>query len=151
MRYGSRRRSGGGRYRARVSFEDLAYDVFQKRCPSRSALEHVTGKWAVLILGALAQGPARFGALRRRVDGVSEKMLSQTLQTLERDGFVHREVHRPIPPHVEYSLTPLGRDTAVHLMALVGFLEERMDEVVQARADHDRRDGNAAAGMPEAQ
>ncbi len=128
-----------GRYRARVSFEDLAYDVFQRRCPSRSALEHITGKWAVLILGALAQGPARFGALRRRVDGVSEKMLSQTLQTLERDGFVHREVHRQIPPHVEYSLTALGRDTAAHLMTLVEFLEDRMDEVEQARTAHDAR------------
>ncbi|MBB5430256.1 winged helix-turn-helix transcriptional regulator [Nocardiopsis composta] len=124
-------------------FEDVAFDVFQKRCPSRSALEHVTAKWAVLVLGALAEGEggARFGALRRRVEGVSEKMLSQTLQTLERDGFVERRVLRPIPPHVEYSLTPLGRDTARHLLGLVEFLEGRMDEVVAARTAHDRARG----------
>ncbi|WP_017593063.1 winged helix-turn-helix transcriptional regulator [Nocardiopsis potens] len=125
-------------------FEDVAFDVFQKRCPSRSALEHATAKWAVLVLSALTEGEggARFGALRRRVDGVSEKMLSQTLQTLERDGFVDRRVLRPIPPHVEYSLTPLGRETARHLLGLVDFLEGRMDEVVAARDAYDRaRDG----------
>jgi DNA-binding HxlR family transcriptional regulator len=113
--------------------EQLVADVFSRGCTSRSVLEHVTGKWAVLALVALHEGPRRFGELRRRVDGVSEKMLSQTLQVLERDGLVHREVRSAIPPHVEYTLTPLGAGLAPRLLALVEFVEESMPAIAAAR------------------
>lgn len=116
---------------------DLAYDVLQARCPSRHALEHVTGRWGTLIMMALREGPVRFNELRRRVDGVSEKMLSQGLQALERDGFVAREVQSTMPPRVEYRLTSLGEETTVRLKELVRFLESRMSEVEAAQACYD--------------
>ncbi len=84
--------------------------VFPTACPSRTVLDHVTSKWGVLVLMALAEGhPLRWSELRRRVQGVSEKMLAQTLRLLETDGLLHREARPVVPPHVEYSLTPLGR------------------------------------------
>ncbi|HEY5853784.1 MAG TPA: helix-turn-helix domain-containing protein, partial [Aldersonia sp.] len=92
--------------------DSLVADVFARACTSRETLQNVTGRWGVLALAALTEGSYRFSALRRRVDGVSERMLAQTLQTLERDGLVHREVLEAIPPKVEYSLTGLGRDVA---------------------------------------
>ena len=116
---------------------DLAYDVLQARCPSRHALEHVTGRWGTLIMLALREGPVRFNELRRRVDGVSEKMLSQGLQALERDGFVAREVQSTMPPRVEYRLTPLGAQASDRLKDLVRFLEGRMVEVEAAQVRYD--------------
>ncbi len=88
--------------------DDLAFDVFSRRCPSRSTLEHATGRWGSLTLGALYEEGLRFNELRRRVDGVSEKMLSQTLHALERDGLVLREAQPVNPPRVDYELTPSG-------------------------------------------
>ncbi|CAL9411325.1 winged helix-turn-helix transcriptional regulator [Streptomyces sp. enrichment culture] len=113
------------------------YDVFARACPSRSTLEHVTGRWGSLTLGALYEGSLRFNALRRRVDGVSEKMLSQTLQALERDGLVHREAQPTNPPRVDYELTPLGREVAERLLALIRCVEGGMDAVLQARERYD--------------
>ncbi|GFN01041.1 hypothetical protein Sfulv_58510 [Streptomyces fulvorobeus] len=75
----------------------LEFDVFAKHCPSRQVLDHLTGRWGVLVLAGLRKGPVRFNALRRRIDGISEKMLAQTLQALERDGFVSREVLTAMP------------------------------------------------------
>ncbi|MER5256745.1 MULTISPECIES: helix-turn-helix domain-containing protein [unclassified Streptomyces] len=123
--------------------QDLAYDVFSKQCPSRGTLEHVTGRWGALTLGALHDGTFRFNELRRRVDGVSEKMLSQTLHALERDGLVHREAQPTNPPRVEYRLTPLGREVSDRLMNLIHFVEGRMDGVLEAR---ERYDSVAAGG-----
>uniref|UniRef100_A0AAU2VMZ7 Helix-turn-helix transcriptional regulator n=1 Tax=Streptomyces sp. NBC_00008 TaxID=2903610 RepID=A0AAU2VMZ7_9ACTN len=122
--------------------EELAFDVFSKRCPSRGTLEHATGRWGSLTLGALYEGSLRFNALRRRVDGVSEKMLSQTLHALERDGLVHREAQPTNPPRVDYELTPLGQQVADRLLGLIHLVEGRMDEVLAARARYDeaRRD-----------
>ncbi|MDN3025126.1 helix-turn-helix domain-containing protein [Streptomyces sp. S.PB5] len=120
---------------------DLAYDVFAKACPSRGTLEHITGRWGGLTLGALHDGSLRFNELRRRVDGVSEKMLSQTLQALERDGLVHREAQPTNPPRVDYELTPLGRGVAERLIGLIQFLEGRMDEVLEARLRYDETRG----------
>jgi DNA-binding HxlR family transcriptional regulator len=119
------------------SFADLAFDVFARNCPSRSTFEHLTGRWGSIALMALDDGPLRFGALRRRVDGVSEKMLSQTLQALERDGMVVRDVVTTIPPRVEYSLTPLGVEIARRMRDLIEFLEAQMPEVMQAQARYD--------------
>jgi DNA-binding HxlR family transcriptional regulator len=117
--------------------QDLAYDVFARSCPSRGTLEHVTGRWGALTLGALYDGTFRFNALRRRVDGVSEKMLSQTLQALERDGLVHRDAQPTNPPRVDYSLTPLGREVSERLLTLIRFMEGRMDDVLEARERYD--------------
>ncbi|MGW2486596.1 winged helix-turn-helix transcriptional regulator [Streptomyces sp. NPDC001606] len=119
--------------------EDLAYNVFAKACPSRGTLEHVTGRWGALTLGALYEGSLRFNELRRRVDGVSEKMLSQTLHALERDGLVHREAQPTNPPRVDYELTPLGRQVAERLLALIHCVEGAMDEVLASREAYDGR------------
>jgi DNA-binding HxlR family transcriptional regulator len=117
----------------------LIADVFARDCTSRDVLGHVAGKWAVLALLALDEGGYRFNALRRRVQGVSEKMLSQTLQTLERDGLVEREVVSAIPPRVEYALTPLGARVAGQIHGLVELLEEAVPHVVEARDVYDAR------------
>src|SRR3954452_17294400 len=106
-------------------------------CPSRLVLEHVTSRCGVLILTALLERSYRFSELRREVGGVSEKMLAQTLQTLERDGFVHREAHPVIPPHVDYSLTDLGREAASRVWALAGGADEHPPQVLAAREAYD--------------
>ncbi|MEU6783854.1 helix-turn-helix domain-containing protein [Nonomuraea angiospora] len=120
-------------------FEELVADVFSRRCTSRSVLETITGRWAILALVALYEGPYRFNALRRRVDGVSEKMLSQTLHALERDGMVLRVAESSIPPKVEYSLTELGREAAGRLIPLLEWVEERMPQVVSSREEYAAR------------
>lgn len=108
-------------------------DVLSPACPSRAILQHLTSRWGVLVMVALATGPHRFGALRRRIGGVSERMLAQTLQQLEADGMVHRHAHAVVPPNVDYSLTPLGQEAAGHLVALTGWIEARLAEVLAAR------------------
>lgn len=126
--------------------DDLAFNVFARACPSRGTLEHITGKWGGLTLGALKEGSFRFNELRRRVDGVSEKMLSQTLHALERDGLVHREAQPTNPPRVDYELTPLGHAVAERLLALIGLVEERMPEVLTAQVRYDEERGTAIRG-----
>jgi DNA-binding HxlR family transcriptional regulator len=113
-------------------------DVFVRGCPSRRTLENVAGRWGILAMAALSGGTYRFNALRRRVDGVSEKMLAQTLQSLERDGLVRREVRTMIPPRVEYSLTGLGAEVAVKLVGLIDLVERSMDEIRGAQSRYDR-------------
>ncbi|WP_251153181.1 helix-turn-helix domain-containing protein [Cellulosimicrobium sp. Marseille-Q4280] len=122
--------------------DEMVADVFQRGCTSRHVLESVTGRWGVLTVAGLRDGAVRFNALRRRIDGVSEKMLAQTLQGLERDGIVVREVRATIPPHVEYSLTELGVRVADRLSALIDVLEGAVGEVSASQRAYDaRRDG----------
>lgn len=121
--------------------DDLIPSVFARDCASRGVMADVTGKWGGLALAALFDGAYRFNALRRRVDGVSEKMLAQTLQALERDGLVRREVQATIPPRVEYSLTPLGERVAGKLKELIELLESEIDQMQAAQADYDRNVG----------
>ncbi len=109
-------------------------DVFDSQCPARTVLDHVTSKWAVLVLAALRQGPLRFSALRRTIGGVSEKMLAQTLRTLETDGFVAREVVPTTPPQVSYSLTELGTGVASHVTGLLDWIDTRLPDVLAARS-----------------
>ncbi|MET9774986.1 helix-turn-helix domain-containing protein [Streptomyces sp. NPDC006367] len=130
----------------RTAGRGLPYDVFSRTCPSRGVLEHVTGRWGALTLGALHKGPFRFNELRRRVDGVSEKMLSQTLHALERDGLVHREARPTNPPRVDYELTPLGRAVTGRLISLIACLEGHMDEVLAARERYDAGQDGARGG-----
>ena len=121
----------------------VVFDVFAQACTSRSTLEHITGRWGILAMAALYDGTIRFNALRRRVSGVSEKMLAQTLQALERDGFVLREAQPTIPPKVEYSLTPRGRRTAALLLELIRDVEDQMPEVLSANEKYDGRRAEA--------
>lgn len=112
-------------------------DVNRAGCPSRVVLEHVTSRWGVLILATLRERSYRFSELRRQVGGVSEKMLAQTLQTLERDGFVNRDAKPVIPPRVDYSLTPMGHEVAEQVWALTRWVEGRLDDVFKARETYD--------------
>ncbi|MBR8643246.1 helix-turn-helix transcriptional regulator [Streptomyces tuirus] len=111
-------------------------------CPYRLVLEHVTSRWGVLVLIELLDRPHRFSELRRAISqyggrGVSEKMLTQTLQTLERDGLVHRDAKPVIPPRVDYSLTGLGREAAEQVRALSQWTHDRMADVEKARRAYD--------------
>ncbi|NEB00054.1 helix-turn-helix domain-containing protein [Streptomyces sp. SID13726] len=112
-------------------------------CPHRLVLEHVTSRWGVLVLIQLLDRPYRFSELRRAIGGfgrgVSEKMLTQTLQTLERDGLVHRHAHPVIPPRVDYSLTDLGREAAEQVRGLAEWTARRMSAVQEAREVYDAR------------
>lgn len=112
-------------------------DVNRAECPSRLVLEHVTSRWGVLVLAALLARSFRFSELRRHVGGVSEKMLAQTLRTLERDGIVHRAAQPVIPPRVDYSLTPMGEEVAEQVWALTKWVERRLDDVFEARDAYD--------------
>jgi len=107
-------------------------EVLAAACPSRQILNHVTSRWGVLVLLSLRSGTQRFAELRRSVGGVSEKMLAQTLQQLEADGFVARRAYPVLPPRVEYSLTPLGMELSVHVAALTGWIEENLPRIMQA-------------------
>jgi DNA-binding HxlR family transcriptional regulator len=105
-------------------------NVMAADCPSRGVLQHLTNRWGTLVMVALATRPHRFAELRRAVGGVSERMLSQTLKELEADGFVLRTAHQVVPPHVDYELTVLGREAAKHVVALVGWIEGALPEIL---------------------
>lgn len=122
-------------------------NVNQPMCPSRLVLEHVTSRWGVLVLAALLERSHRFSELRRTVGGVSEKMLAQTLQTLERDGFVDRDAKPVIPPRVDYSLTPLGREAAEQVSSLARWAERSLDAVEGARSTYDEARSGSAPGL----
>lgn len=108
--------------------------VFPANCPSRTVLDHVTSKWGVLVLLALAEERSlRWSRLRVRAEGVSEKMLAQTLRTLEADGLVLRVAHPVVPPHVEYSLTERGRELADLLAPLMSWIATNADDIVAGR------------------
>ena len=108
--------------------------VLPAACPSRIVLDHVTSKWGVLVLVALADGPLRWSELRRRAEGISEKMLAQTLRTLEADGFVHRDAQPVIPPRVDYSLTERGTEIVSLLLPLFGWVVANAEAIVAERA-----------------
>jgi DNA-binding HxlR family transcriptional regulator len=117
----------------RLSEQVRRGELFAVDCPSRGVLKHVTSLWGVLVLITLRGGTHRFSDLRRKAKGVSEKMLAQTLQGLEADGFVDRMSYPVVPPHVEYSLTPLGREAASQVESLVDWIEANLYQVMQAR------------------
>lgn len=116
-----------------ISERMLRGEVFSDQCPSREILKHVTNRWGGLVLVALLQGMHRFSDLRRKLSGVSEKMLAQTLQTLEMDGFVLRVSYPVVPPHVEYSLTPLGGELAKQVELLVDWIEINLPRILEAQ------------------
>lgn len=114
-------------------------NLFVAECPSREVLKHVTSRWGVLILVALRNGTHRFSDLRRKMGGVSEKMLAQSLQALEQDGFVNRVSRPVVPPHVEYSLTPLGEQISDKVAALADWIELNLPEVLATREERESR------------
>lgn len=116
-----------------VSLSDLRGDdstAFTDGCPTRVVLDHVTSKWGVLVLAALADGTHRWGELRRAVDGISEKMLASTLRVLESDGLVLRVAHPEVPPRVEYSLTDTGHDLVAAMSPLLTWVAANAERVV---------------------
>ncbi len=112
-------------------------DVFDAACPSRRALELISGKWVPLVLPALARGPLRNSELLRKLDGISQKMMTQTLRDLERHGLVRREDMRTVPPHVRYHLTDLGKSLNVALVALDRWAERHHAQLDAAARRHD--------------
>jgi DNA-binding HxlR family transcriptional regulator len=108
-------------------------NVFAAGCASRVVLDHVTSKWGVLVIVALSETSLRWGELRRGIEGISEKMLAQTLRTLEADGLVHRDAQPTIPPRVDYSLTARGHDLAGHLLPLVRWVGANAGDIVGGR------------------
>ena len=107
--------------------------VLSADCPSRDVLKHVTSRWGVLIVIVLQDGTCRFSDLRRKVEGVSEKMLAQTLQWLAADGFVTRKSYDEVPPHVDYRLTPLGEEVARQVTSLADWIEVNLSRILSAR------------------
>ncbi|WP_420192451.1 winged helix-turn-helix transcriptional regulator [Klebsiella pasteurii] len=110
-------------------------NLFAEQCPSREVLKHVTSRWGVLILVSLRDGTHRFSDLRRKIGGVSEKMLAQSLQALEQDGFLNRVSYPVVLPHVEYSLTPLGEQVSEKVAALADWIELNLPAVL---ANHEQ-------------
>lgn len=110
-------------------------ELFSADCPSRDVLKHVTSRWGVLVLLALSSGTHRFSALRRRIGGVGERMLAQTLQWLEADGLVRRTAHPVVPPHVEYDLTPLGRELAPKVADLADWIEVNLSRILATQRE----------------
>jgi len=108
-------------------------NLFAEQCPSRDVLKHLTSRWGVLVMVALRDGTHRFSDLRRKMGGVSEKMLAQTLQWLEQDGFINRVAYPVVPPHVEYSLTPLGEEVSEKVAALADWIELNLSAVLARR------------------
>ena len=119
---------------AQKTLSQLRPDVLAVECPSRQVLQHLTSRWGTLVMLVLLSGTHRFSELRRKIGGVSERMLAQTLQQLESDGFVIRRVHDVVPPHVDYELTPLGQQAAGHVVALAGWIEAVLPEIMAGKA-----------------
>jgi DNA-binding HxlR family transcriptional regulator len=111
-----------------------AYNVYAAECPTRRALDRIADKWTALIVGLLGQRTHRFGELRRGIEGISHKVLTQMLRSLERDGLVLRVVGDTVPPIVEYSLTPLGRTLVEPLAAIRDWAEQHIEQVERAQA-----------------
>ncbi|MFF4753258.1 winged helix-turn-helix transcriptional regulator [Streptomyces sp. NPDC002514] len=117
-----------------------SWDPYARGCPSRDLLDQIGSKWAVLVIGELGRhGACRFTQLRQRLAGVSEKMLTQTLRILERDGLVRRTVYPEIPARVEYGLSPLGQTLREPLRALTEWSVQHTDEVLAAREEYELR------------
>lgn len=121
-------------------------DVYAAECPTRQLLDRIADKWSVLILTTLGGREMRFNALKRRIDGISQKMLSQTLRSLERDGLVARRVVPTVPVTVIYAITPLGAELLGALQAMIDWAERRMVDVARAQGDYDERGRLLAQG-----
>jgi DNA-binding HxlR family transcriptional regulator len=122
-----------------MATQTIRPNVLDQHCESRQALELIADKWTALVVYALVDGPRRHGELRRTIDGISQKMLTQTLRRMEADGLVDRKVFDTVPPHVEYSLTRLGRTLEKPLVAICEWAMGHLPELRRARARHAAR------------
>ena len=122
------------------------HDVYTAQCPCRSVLDLLANKWSALAIGAMEEGPQRFGVLQRRLQGVSPKVLTQTLRRLEDIGLVDRTVYPAVPLHVEYTLTALGASAAVPLRLLRSWVEDNLDAT--GVSDHEDAEPSAAVPTP---
>lgn len=115
----------------------LAFDAYFAECPSRKLLDRLSDKWVTLVLSSLASGERRYSDLARHIAGVSQKMLTQTLRGLERDGLVTRRVTPQVPVRVDYALTPLGQSLMPLVIAIKAWAEEHIEDVEAARERYD--------------
>ncbi len=125
---------------------NLSWNAYATSCPTRLVLDRIADKWAVLVLGLLANGPVRFNQLRRQIEGISQKMLSQTLKSLERDGLVSRKVTPTVPVTVEYSITPLGETLSATVDGLRIWAETHIEKVLVAQQLYDSGGHQVASG-----
>lgn len=116
---------------------EMEWNPYAAECPTRMILDRVADKWTVLVLGLLVRAPMRFNALRREIEGLSQKVLSQTLKNLERDGLVRRQAFATVPVTVEYSITPLGKTLAGIVGALSQWAQDNADAIIAARKKYD--------------
>lgn len=122
-----------------IETSPFSANVYSASCPTRQILDLIADKWATLVIGLLAQRTKRFAELQRQIEGISQKMLTQTLRGLERDGLVRRTVYAEVPPRVEYTLTPLGETLCEPIMALIQWSEANIEAVEAARQRYDQR------------
>ena len=125
--------------------EREAFDAYLATCPSRKLLDRISDKWVTLVICALADGPMRFSALSRHLAGVSQKMLTQTLRTLERDGLITRHVTPTVPVRVDYELSPLGDSLLVPIQHMKEWAETYMPDVMAAQLGYDAARDEAGA------
>ena len=116
-----------------------AWNPYDRNCPTRRVLDRIGDRWTVLVVGSLSDGSLRYTELRDRIDGISQKMLTQTLRGLERDGLVTRTITAQVPPRVDYELTSAGRSLRGPLKALENWATEHMGEINDARDGYDSR------------
>lgn len=114
-------------------------ELYESDCPVRRTLDRIGDKWTTLIIGLLESGPKRFSDLRRGIGGISQKMLTQTLRNLERDGLVSRTIYAEVPPRVEYELTELGKTLCEPIQAIVRWTEAHIADVTAAQIRYDAR------------
>jgi DNA-binding HxlR family transcriptional regulator len=112
-------------------------NVYEQNCPTRMVLDHIADKWAALILWKLTDRPIRFNQLRRDIEGISQKVLSQSLKQLERDGLINRQAFATVPVTVEYSVTPLGHTLAEKMAGISLWAQDNIDQVLTAQAKYD--------------
>jgi DNA-binding HxlR family transcriptional regulator len=124
------------------------WNPYSTKCSTRLALDRVADKWTVLIMGLLGNGPVRFNRLRREIEGLSQKVLAQTLRSMERDGLVTRTAYPTVPVTVEYALTPLGHTLADAVGALRIWAENHIEEVLRAQRAYDARAQADLSGQP---
>ncbi|QII40601.1 helix-turn-helix transcriptional regulator [Rouxiella badensis] len=124
-----------------MNAQQFPYDVYDDRCPTRDVLARLADKWALLVLGRLEKGPVRFNHLKRDIRGVTQKMLTQTLRKLERDGYISRKVYATVPITVEYHLTQLGKTLTDTITVMACWVEDNMDAIRQAQIVFDTRLG----------
>lgn len=124
------------RYLPETSWWKMKWNPYAAKCPTRQLLDRITDKWVVLVLSLLEDGPKRFSVLKREIDGISQKMLSQTLRALEQDGLLTRRAFPTVPVTVEYELTALGRSLNRALAPMIDWAVANMNRVLKAREQH---------------